>query len=180
MVFMLRDSILYPNAARTARQITNYIYSYSSGAHEKPSTTVDGPQNNTQGESAERLWNDTKLRHIRNLRKEAGTSNSEESFLPFVRTVIIDMTRVTHVDTTGMQALADIRSALKDWAGTDAELTFVGLNNRVKERFQRAESCFDESSGEGEPRDGGYIVFDALQTVLYSPHSEDVKRTQNE
>lgn len=180
MVFMLRDSILYPNAARTARQITDYIYSYSSGAHEKPSTTMDGPQHNTQGKSADRLWNDTKLRHIRNLRKEAGTSNSEESFLPIVRTVIIDMTRVTHVDTTGMQALADIRSALKDWACADAELTFVGLNDRVKERFQRAESCFDASSSEGEARDGGYIVFDALQTALYSPHSENVKGSQNE
>ncbi|BCS25558.1 uncharacterized protein APUU_50269S [Aspergillus puulaauensis] len=180
MVFMLRDSILYPNAARTARQITDYIYSYSSGAHEKPSTTMDGPQHNTQGKSADRLWNDTKLRHIRNLRKEAGTSNSEESFLPIVRTVIIDMTRVTHVDTTGMQALADIRSALKDWACADAELTFVGLNDRVKERFQRAESCFDASSSEGEARDGGYIVFDALQTALYSPHSENVKESQNE
>lgn len=180
MVFMLRDSILYPNAARTARQITDYIYSHSSGAYEKPSTTTDGPQHNTQGKSADRLWNDTKLRHIRNLRKEAGTSNSEESFLPIVRAVIIDMTRVTHVDTTGMQALADIRSALKDWACTDAELTFLGLNDRVKERFQRAESCFDASSSEGEARDGGYIVFDALQTALYSPHSENVKGSQNE
>ncbi|KAL4781729.1 sulfate transporter family-domain-containing protein [Aspergillus varians] len=179
MVFMLQDSILYPNASRTARQIMNYIYSYSSGAHETPTSVTDDSHQVTR-KSPDRLWNDTKIRHIRNLRKEAGTSNNEENFLPYVRTVIVDMTRVTHVDTTGMQALADIRSTLKDWAGADAALTFVGLNDRLRERFQRAESCFQCSSGEGKTRDEGYIVFDALQTALYSTHSEDVKGSKSE
>ncbi|KAL4885916.1 sulfate transporter family-domain-containing protein [Aspergillus karnatakaensis] len=173
MLFILRDSILYPNASRTARQITNYIYTYSSGAHESSS---DRNQPSTAEKSPTRLWNDTKTRHIANLRREAGTlhtntlGESGNSSLPALRTVIIDMTCVTHVDTTGMQALADIRSTLKDWAGAGAEVKFVGLNERVKERFRRAESCFLSSAEEGGKgaQDGGYVVFDALQTALTS------------
>ncbi|KAL4801767.1 sulfate transporter family-domain-containing protein [Aspergillus unguis] len=80
MVLVLRDSILYPNAARTARLITDYIYSYSSGAHES------SPSSSVQEKKSDRLWNDTKNRHILDLRKEAGTLTSEESTLPLVRT----------------------------------------------------------------------------------------------
>ncbi|KAJ5259463.1 hypothetical protein N7478_012444 [Penicillium angulare] len=82
------------------------------------------------------------------------------------------MTRVTHIDTSGMQALADIKSILKVWAGAEAELVFVGLNDRVQERFQRAESCFSSSKSEDEPRDQGYVVFDVLQTALYNTHGQ--------
>ncbi|KAL5335321.1 hypothetical protein BJX70DRAFT_401736 [Aspergillus crustosus] len=171
MVCQLRDSILYPNASRTARQITNYIYTYSTGAYESSSQSAE--------KSPTRLWNDTKTRHIRSLRREAGlsssSSSSSSSSLPPLRTVIIDMTRVTHVDTTGMQAIADIRSMINDWAGPEAELRFVGLNERVKERFRRAESCFQDQAeaeaGERGARNGGYVVFDALQTALLSGSS---------
>jgi solute carrier family 26 (sodium-independent sulfate anion transporter), member 11 len=169
LVFMLQDSVLYPNAARIARRITDYIYTYSSGAHESPA--IAGAIQQQPEATTDRLWNDTRTRHIRNLRKEAGTTNSEESFLPHVQTVIIDMTRVTHVDGTGMQAMADIRATLEEWAGADAELTFVGLNERVRERFRRSESSFQESQNKEGPRDAGNIVFDVLQTALFKTHS---------
>ena len=169
MVFVLRDSVLYPNASRISRLITEHIYSYSSGSHEVSSGTIVNDQN--AKESTNRLWNDTKSRRIENLRREAGTTNREESFLPHLRTVIIDMTRVTHIDTSGMQALADIRSTLKDWAGEDAELAFVGLNERVQERFERAEKCRVSAKNEDGPQDQGYIVFDVLQTALCHTHA---------
>ncbi|KAJ5391746.1 hypothetical protein N7509_007236 [Penicillium cosmopolitanum] len=171
VVFALRDSVLYPNAARIARQFTEYIYSYTSGVHETPSGTTEDYQ--IAEKSTNRLWNDTKARRIEELRKKAGTTNNEESFLPHVRTVIIDMTRVTHIDTSGMQALADTRSMLKEWAGADAELAFVGLNERVRERFQRAEKSFVSSKSDSGPRDQGYIVFDVLQTALYNTHASE-------
>ncbi|KAJ5762717.1 hypothetical protein N7533_001398 [Penicillium manginii] len=171
VVFALRDSVLYPNAARITRQFTEYIYSYTSGAHETPSGTTEDYQNAEK--STNRLWNDTKARRIEEQRKKAGTTNNEESFLPHVRTVIIDMTRVTHIDTSGMQALADTRSMLKEWAGPDAEVAFVGLNGRVRERIQRAEKSFVSSNSDGSPRDQGYIVFDVLQTALSNTHTPE-------
>lgn len=166
MVFMIRDSILYPNAARIVRQITDHLYTFSSGEHESPAGVTEAHRNSKK--SVDRLWNDTKSRRIENLRKRAGTTNNEESFLPHVQTLIIDMTRVAHIDTSGMQAIADIRSTLKDWAGDSAELVFVGLNQRAHERFQRAEKCFVSSKGRDFPQDQGYIVFDILQNALSS------------
>ncbi|KAJ5930984.1 hypothetical protein N7466_006477 [Penicillium verhagenii] len=165
MIFILQDSILYPNAARTSRQIINAIYTYSSGMHEALTDTDAGEENSTN--SRDRLWNDTKVGHIRSLRTEAGTENTQESPLPKLRAVIIDMTRVTHVDTTAMQVFADIRYTFREWAGPDAELRFVGLNQRVKDRFKRSEDYFQSLNDSQSPRDEGYRVFDALQTALY-------------
>lgn len=167
MVFVPQDSILYPNASRMTRTITNYIYTYSSGIDE---ARLGTPRNSE--EPPNRLWHDTRTRHINGLRKDAGTENTEEALLPRVRTVIIDLTRVTHIDTTGMQALADIRSVLKEWAGSDSKLSFVGIKDNVKERFDRAESCFQSSNGDKAPKNEGHIVFDVLQTALYNTHSQ--------
>lgn len=166
MLFMLEDSVLYPNAARISRQITNAIYTYSSGTHEVSSTTH--ATNETSAGATERLWNDTKSRYIRALRKEAGTENTEESPLPRLHAAIMDMTRVAHVDVTAMQALADIRRALREWAGPEAELRFVGLNERVRGRFRRTEDYFQSLKNDEAPKDEGYMVFDVLQTALYN------------
>ncbi|KAJ5908372.1 hypothetical protein N7495_001054 [Penicillium taxi] len=171
MVFLLQDSVLYPNAARITRQITNAIYTFSSGTDEV--TSDNYTTNKDSAGDANRLWNDTKSAHIRRLRKDAGTENTEESPLPKLRTVILDMTRAAHVDATAMQALADIRSNLKEWAGPNAELRFVGLNERVKDRFKRSEDYFQSLKSNKSPRDEGYIVFDVLQTALYDSQSGD-------
>ncbi|CAG8937248.1 unnamed protein product [Penicillium salamii] len=176
VVFSLRDSVLYPNAARIARQFTDYIYTYTSGVHENPSRATEDLQ--SAEESKSRLWNDTKAKRIKTLREKAGTKNNLESILPRVRTVIIDMTRVTHIDTSGLQAMSDTRSMLKEWAGADAELAFVGMNERVKARFQRAEKSFTSSTTEDSPRDQGYVVFEVLQTALQSIPTSEVSSTK--
>ena len=167
MVFVVKDSILYPNAARIARQVTDYVYAYSSGAHEDPAT-----QYTANSEAIDTLWNDTKTQHVAMLRKAAGTHHATESSLPYVKNVVIDLTRTTHVDTTGMQAISDIRSTLRDWAGPDSSVSFVGLNERVRIRFERAESCFQSAKQDESPNDEGYIVFDILQTALFNRQFE--------
>ena len=171
MIFKLQDSVLYPNAARVSRQITNAIYTYSSGSHEDLSAIH--ATNEVSVSATDRLWNDTKARHVKSLRKEAGTGNTEESPLPRLRAVIMDMTLVSHVDATGMQTLADIRCTLNEWAGPNAELRFVGLNERVKDRFKKSEDYFQSLKSNESPRDKGYIVFDVLQTALYDSQRTD-------
>jgi sodium-independent sulfate anion transporter 11 len=171
MLFMLQDSVLYPNAARITRQITDAIYTYSSGTDEVFSSAHS--INETSASATERLWNDTKGRHIRALRKEAGTEHTEESPLPRLCAVIVDMARVAHVDATAMQAFADIRCILREWAGPDADLRFVGLNERVKDRFKRSDDYFQSLKSNESPRDEGYIVFDVLQTALYNSQRTD-------
>ncbi|KAF2769901.1 hypothetical protein EJ03DRAFT_343145 [Teratosphaeria nubilosa] len=127
MVFVLQDAVLFPNAARVAKEITRQIYVYS--------TPANGPFQSVSRDK-DRLWNDSRGKMVEKLRRQAGMTS--DSFLPSITLVVLDMTRVSHIDITGMQALADIHSSLKEWSGQDAELRFTGLNEDVKERFSRA------------------------------------------
>jgi sodium-independent sulfate anion transporter 11 len=83
------------------------------------------------------------------------------------------MTRVAHVDATAMHDFADIRCILREWAGPDAELRFVRLNERIKDRFKRSDDYFQSLKSDESPRDEGYIVFDVLQTALYDSQTTD-------
>lgn len=154
MVFMLHDAILFPNAARVARQISEKIYTYSAPAMD-PSL---------QAVNSDRLWSDSRSRLVTELRRRAGLGANAS--LPRVRSVILDLTRVAHVDTTGMQALADIRSALQKWSGPETVLRFVGLNDELKQRFARSAEVFELYKGNNRARDAGSVVFDVLQSAL--------------
>lgn len=160
MVFMLHDAILFPNAARIARRISEQIYTHSSGEAEvKPSAA-----------GSERLWIDSRARLISRLRQ--GANVAADASLPQLRHVVLDLTRVTHIDTTGMQALADIRSALIDWSGDDAELRFVGMNEELQARFTRAAEAYELDKRSKRARYGGGVVFDVLQTALTPEHGQ--------
>lgn len=179
MVIMLHDAILFPNAARIARRISEQIYTHSLGAAEEAeardagvaaaggggdSATADG----SSSSKSERLWSDSRARLIARLRRSAPRART----LPRIRVVVLDLTRVTHIDTTGMQALADVRAALLDWAGAGAELRFVGLNEELRGRFARAAEAYELEARSGRARDGGGgVVFDVLQTAL-APEEE--------
>jgi solute carrier family 26 (sodium-independent sulfate anion transporter), member 11 len=158
MVFILQDLVLYPNAARISRQIREDIYTYSSPDEEQQSRIAK--------EGNDRLWNDTKQKLVASLREKVGFRL--DSALPKLRLVVLDMSsRVTHIDTTGLQALADIRANLQDWAGPDAELGFLGMNEELRARFSRAQEKFNLKSKTGAPRDTGEVVFDVLHNALY-------------
>ena len=156
LVFVLQDAILYPNAMRISKQICHYMYTYS-----KQVITEDIELSQKH---ERRLWNDTRSKLVASLRQQACISS--DASLPALQIIVLDMTRVSHIDTTGIQALNDIRTTLQDWAGPNAELRFVGLNEGVKRRFLRAESIVNSKSHREGPQDGGYIVFDVLHTAL--------------
>jgi sodium-independent sulfate anion transporter 11 len=72
-----------------------------------------------------------------------------------------------------MQAFADIRCTLREWAGLGAELRFVGLNERVKDRFKRSDDYIQSLKSNESPRDEGYIVFEVMQMALYDSQTTD-------
>ncbi|KAH8647959.1 sulfate transporter 4.1 [Xylariales sp. PMI_506] len=158
LVFILQDAVLFPNATRVSRQICEHIYTHSAQVVSEEQAALQ--------KSSQRLWNDTRTKLVSSLRRRAGIST--EVALPRLSKVVLDMTRVAHIDTTGMQALADVRASLQDWAGPEAELQFVGLNEELRGRFSRAEDIYHLKSrkSKNEPEDGGYVVFDVLQTAL--------------
>ncbi|KAH9844408.1 SulP family sulfate permease [Teratosphaeria destructans] len=165
MVFVLQDAILFPNAARVAKEITRQIYVYSMSANE---------HFQCGSKDKDRLWNDSRGKMVETLRRQAGITS--DSFLPCIALVVLDMTRVSHIDTTGMQALADIRSSLKEWSGEDAELRFTGLNEDVKERFSRAAEMYDLHQVNDRGKDAGRTVFNALQRPLRAEHESDARK----
>lgn len=152
MVFALQDSILYPNAKRVTRQVCHSIYTHTSpdGEHDLRLAKDD----------ADRIWNDTRTKLIASLRRDVGIA--PDAVLPKLRVVVLDMTRVGYLDITGVQALADIKKALKDWSGPDAELRFIGLNERLRARLERAEEYFDVRP---KPQEGE-VIFDVLHKAL--------------
>lgn len=158
LVFVLESPVLFPNAARICRTICDTIYTRTAAINEEVLFGTDSQPN--------RLWNDTRRKHVRSLRQAAGLSVIDEGRLPRLRLVVIEMTRVSHVDTTGLQFFADIRAAAKDWAGEDVEVVFVGLNERVKARFARANGIYELSTRDTCIQDGGNVVFEVLQGRL--------------
>lgn len=182
MLFMLQDSILYPNAARISRQICDYIYTYTAGIHEQPASHDHRP-NNT--DSRQRLWNDTRTHRVRRLRREASTPSSNPNHpttstnnLRRLNNVILDLTRTTHIDTTGLQALDDMRNQITDWAGPQVSIRIVGANKRIRDRFERHHQASKhkkaEAQGQGDgPLEAGYQVFELLQDALASRRGDN-------
>ncbi|KAJ4396744.1 hypothetical protein N0V93_000966 [Gnomoniopsis smithogilvyi] len=158
LVFVLESPVLFPNAARICRTICDTIYTRTAASNEE---VLFGSKSHS-----DRLWNDTRRKHVRSLRRAAGLSGTDESQLPRLRLVVIEMTRVSHVDTTGLQFFADIRAAVQEWAGEEAEVVFVGLNERVKARFTRAKGIYELSTRDTGVQDNGSVVFEVLQGKL--------------
>lgn len=170
LVFVIESPVLFPNAARIYRTICDTIYARTSAYNEEE---LFGSE-----KVSERLWNDTRRKHVKLLRQASGVSNTDEALLPKLRLIIIDMTRVSHVDTTGLQFLADIRAAVKDWAGEEAKVTFVGLNERVKVRFARAAGIY-ELNTEDDVEDSGSVVFKVLQSRVQKKRSSTPSLREN-
>lgn len=171
MLFMIQDSILYPNAARISRQICDYVYTYTASVYEQ-SASSSSPESQAT-ESRQRLWNDTRTHHVMRLRREGfpSSSSSDHPPLRILNKVIIDLTRATHIDTTGLQALDDMRNQILDWAGPRVSIRIVGANKRVRDRFERHHQLSRRKNAEGRgdgdaPLETGYQVFELLQDAL--------------
>jgi sodium-independent sulfate anion transporter 11 len=169
MLFMLQDSILYPNATRISRQICDYIYTYTAGIHEQSASLDNNPNHPT---SRQRLWNDTRTHHVARLRHEASLNQpTSTTNLRLLNNVILDLTRATHIDTTGLQALDDMRNQILDWAGPHVSIRIVGANKRVRDRFERHQlskiNADKKVKGQRDgPLEAGYQVFELLQDAL--------------
>ncbi|KAI9199863.1 sulfate transporter family-domain-containing protein [Polychytrium aggregatum] len=111
LVFRPEESLTYPNSAFITEKMLE-------GVKEK---TRYGAKVSTK--SSTRIWSDT---------TGLASSQSTDS-LPIVRHLVIDMSSVNFVDATGVQALADLRRDLDNYAGRPVEIHF----SRVKPSIAR-------------------------------------------
>lgn len=152
-VFKLHESLLFSNANRVKRRILDTVYTYNSGV-----TAADVLEK-------DRLWNEKGAARRLMLRNKAGIIIE----LPLLRAVILDFGNVERVDTTGVQAIVDLKSDLESFAGESVDLKFLTMNSRVRNTFERSNWKLKSAEGqnnENKLRDGGDMVFDVIQHAL--------------
>jgi MFS superfamily sulfate permease-like transporter len=54
-----------------------------------------------------------------------------------IKVVVLDMTAVRRIDTTGLQALRDLEADLYEFGGNNVELRFVNVKRSVRGQFER-------------------------------------------
>ncbi len=116
--FRVGESILFANAYRIKAEIVGIVKIMTKAA---PITQVS---------ETDRLWNQPR-------RQDDVAAQEETDDRPLSRQVILDMAAVSHIDTTGIQALMDLKSELHNHAG-HAAIVFIGTNIAVRRRFERA------------------------------------------
>ncbi|KAH9882252.1 hypothetical protein J1614_001424 [Plenodomus biglobosus] len=140
-VFSIHQSMLFYNAYRLKNQCLDHIQTYNSGDVQT-----------LQAAHATRNWSVAGTRRARRLRAKADVADDPVQ----IRNVVIDMSRVHNIDTTGLTALRDLQVDVERFGGEKTQLWLVGLNKRVRERFARFGWALDDGGVEerGGVRDG--------------------------
>ncbi|KAI8333325.1 sulfate transporter family-domain-containing protein [Chlamydoabsidia padenii] len=115
LVIRLTDSVLYPNAGHVAEKLTRF----------GKSRTRNG-ENNRDIKSLP--WNESVDAN------KTYPYHSHEHRQPLLGAIVLDMSAVHSIDTTGLQALGCVRTTLERHAGQTVEWHFTGLQN---ERIRR-------------------------------------------
>ena len=124
-VFRMNDNIFFPNAQRTKQQIMDVIQT-----HHAPSYS------SANGSEADRNWSVVGEKRIKWLRRRAGVHDAGD--LPPIRVVVLDFSKVSHVDSTASLKLREFMNEIRKYAGDRVEVRFVGLRSNVRQRFERA------------------------------------------
>jgi sodium-independent sulfate anion transporter 11 len=114
--------VLFYNAYHIKNQCIDTIKTYNSGDVQ----TLEAAH-------ANRNWSVAGEKRAARLRLKADIVDEPVQ----IRTVVIDMTSMHNVDTTGLTAMKDLKADIERYAGKGASFRLVGLNERVRERFAR-------------------------------------------
>lgn len=117
LIIRLEESLTFPNSEYIQKQILKQILAFTNGGRNRVETSN---------------WNSNRNEQIRRLRERHGTVERSET-LPKLRGLILDFSAVNNMDSTGLQALFDLRSELQDYAGSSHafEMHFVCVRKAV-------------------------------------------------
>jgi sodium-independent sulfate anion transporter 11 len=122
-VISIPRDLMYLNAARIKSSIMDTVLTHHYGIPPSPA------------DLAARNWTYRQEKHITELRKKAGVNRTDASRL---RVLVLDMSRVSFIDASGIGSLSNLRTEIRSYAGANVEIRFVGLCKIVKRRFERA------------------------------------------
>ncbi|GAA5938298.1 SLC26/SulP family anion transporter [Sporobolomyces koalae] len=117
IVFRFEESFLYPNAAFYTDVVLDYAKQ-----HTRSGQVFDG--------KGDRNWNDpgphpwlAKLR----ARKFSESKDELKDDRPILRAVVFDFSSVSHVDSTSLQNLVDLKRSLERWASDTVQFHFASI-----------------------------------------------------
>ncbi|BFZ60376.1 hypothetical protein YB2330_001412 [Saitoella coloradoensis] len=168
MIFRLEESFTFPNSRYIKSQLLKQVFAYTNGV------TKDADDSN-------RLWSDDLEDRIKCMRERAGTLEHGDR-LPRLRAVIFDFSAVNNLDSTGLQALFDMRSELADYAGVETfELHFVSVHQNVLRVLELADITAPIDRPEKAPpkvprldldyHNGGNVGSAIVRTISQATHS---------
>jgi sodium-independent sulfate anion transporter 11 len=121
-VFAIEQSMLFYNAYRIKNACLDTIQTYNSGDVVTLETAAK-----------ERNWSVAGEKRATMLRCKADVLEEPVQ----IRIVVLDVSKMHNIDTTGLVALTDLREDIERFGGKGMRLCFVGVNERVQERFSR-------------------------------------------
>ena len=149
-VFRFHSAIFFPNAHRLTNKILDAIKTW----HSADISGADA--------SLERVWSVSAEERLARLRANASISYDP----PPIRQVVLDYSEVNYVDTTALQALAELKTELRKYSDGQAQLKFVGLKDAVRSRFIRRGWQLVDLGMDFAEADDCVFVYDSISDAL--------------
>lgn len=151
-VFKPNQSMIFFNAFSMTNQCFDSIQTYSSGANVSFEVL-----------RAERNWSTAGERRAKALRRRAGIATEPSP----IRVVVMDMSMVVTIDTTGLTALQDLQNDLQRYAGKSATLRFANLHDSVRGRFARFGWELYDSEESRQTNDGSAVFKSVIEAIKH-------------
>lgn len=152
-IFAFHQPLLFFNAYHLKNQCLDTIQTFTSG---DPQTLESARLN--------RNWSVAGARRAARLRTKASIIDDPVQ----LRTVVLDLSHMHNIDTTGLTALRDLKADIDKFAGKDTHFRLVGLNERVWHRFQRFGWELYDVREVSERRKGATAVYACVADAVYS------------
>ncbi|RIB04058.1 sulfate transporter family-domain-containing protein [Gigaspora rosea] len=146
LIFRFDESLTYPNSSYVEDQIVNYVKSHTRRV------------TNNSEKVSDRSWSDVS--------SDYENKAIEMSKLPKLNAIVFDFSAVSTIDSTGVQALVDIKKHLEKHTGDVIEYHFANILN---ENIQRALIV----AGFGEPEQKKLLI-DVGITEVPSDEASDI------
>ncbi|KAL5529157.1 hypothetical protein ACEPAG_5131 [Sanghuangporus baumii] len=111
IVYRYEESVLYPNCSILNDVLVDYVKERTRRGRDM-----------TGIRPGDRPWNDPGPRKGITIEEEA-----ENQSKPLLKAIVLDFSSVSHIDTTGIQALVDTRMEVERWADRPVEFHFASV-----------------------------------------------------
>lgn len=154
------DDILFPNAERVKLAIIEDVK-----IHFEPAADATVAVNKQH-----RMWNSSSKKQILKTRKRKGITAFDGDETP-LRRLILDFSRASFIDTTGVFSIIELKIELRRYIGKDLQFRFVGMVDPVRERFDRSDWEFAHA---GEQRsENADVIYSSVELALWHQGGDD-------